>query len=195
MTTEEKLNHFEESALEQAKAESLAMIDEYRASLDRIFEEHRLTKERQADLQLKTETVSLTRAKNKALSRQQIELKRQVKKKQSELKDKLFVEVKTKLEEYMDTPAYHELLTRQIQEILKYANGERVTIYIDPADVSKRAGLMAETGAPLSVSRESFMGGTRAVLADRHILIDNSFATKLKEEKAEFTFNGGGIHE
>lgn len=195
MTTEEKLNHFEESALEQAKAESLAMIDEYRASLDRIFEEHRLTKERQADLQLKTETVSLTRAKNKALSRQQIELKRQVKKKQSELKDKLFVEVKTKLEEYMDTPAYHELLTRQIQEILKYANGERVTIYIDPADVSKRAGLMAETGAPLSVSRESFMGGTRAVLADRHILIDNSFATKLKEAKAEFTFNGGGIHE
>ena len=195
MTTEEKLNHFEESALEQAKAESLAMIDEYRASLDRIFEEHRLTKERQADLQLKTETVSLTRAKNKALSRQQIELKRQVKKKQSELKDKLFVEVKTKLEEYMNTPAYHELLTRQIQEILKYANGERVTIYIDPADVSKRAGLMAETGAPLSVSRESFMGGTRAVLADRHILIDNSFATKLKEEKAEFTFNGGGIHE
>lgn len=195
MTTEEKLNHFEESALEQAKAESLAMIDEYRASLDRIFEEHRLTKERQADLQLKTETVSLTRAKNKALSRQQIELKRQVKKKQSELKDKLFVEVKTKLEEYMDTPAYHELLTRQIQEILKYANGERVTIYIDPADVSKRAGLMAASGAPLSVSRESFMGGTRAVLADRHILIDNSFATKLKEEKAEFTFNGGGIHE
>ena len=195
MTTEEKLNHFEESALEQAKTESLAMIDEYRSSLDRVFEEHRLTKERQADLQLKTETVSLTRAKNKALSRQQIELKRQVKKKQSELKDKLFVEVKTKLEEYMDTPAYHELLTRQIQEILKYANGERVTIYIDPADVSKRAGLMAETGAPLSVSRESFMGGTRAVLADRHILIDNSFATKLKEEKAEFTFNGGGIHE
>lgn len=195
MTTEEKLNHFEESALEQAKTESLAMIDEYRSSLDRVFEEHRLTKERQADLQLKTETVSLTRAKNKALSKQQIELKRQVKKKQSELKDKLFVEVKTKLEEYMDTPAYHELLTRQIQEILKYANGERVTIYIDPADVSKRAGLMAETGAPLCVSRESFMGGTRAILADRHILIDNSFATKLKEEKAEFTFNGGGIHE
>ena len=195
MTTEEKLNHFEESALEQAKTESLAMIDEYRSSLDRVFEEHRLTKERQADLQLKTETVSLTRAKNKALSKQQIELKRQVKKKQAELKDKLFVEVKTKLEEYMDTPAYHELLLRQIQEILNYANGEKVTIYIDPADVSKRAGLMAASGAPLCVSRESFMGGTRAILADRHILIDNSFATKLKEEKAEFTFNGGRIHE
>lgn len=195
MTTEEKLKHFEEASLEQAKSKSITMIHEYKASLQKLVEEHQHMKERQAELQIKTETVSLKREKNKALSKQQIELKRQIKKKQSALKDKLFVEVKTKLEEYMDTPAYQDLLIHQIQDILKYADGSPVTIYIDPDDISKLNSLSAAVNTPLTVSQYSFMGGTRAVLENRHILIDNSFATKLVEEKAAFTFDGGIIHE
>lgn len=195
MTTEEKLKHFEEASLEQAKAESIAMIDEYKASLQKLMDEHKQAKKRQAELQIKTETVSLKREKNKALSKQQIELKRQIRKKQAALKDKLFVEVKMMLEEYMDTPAYQELLIHQIQDILKYADGSPVTIYIDPDDISKLHSLSAAVNTPLTVSQYSFMGGTRAVLEDRHILIDNSFATKLTEEKAAFTFDGGSIHE
>ena len=195
MTTEEKLKHFEEASLEQAKSKSITMIHEYKASLQKLVEEHQHMKERQAELQIKTETVSLTRERNKALSKQQIELKRQIKKKQSALKDKLFVEVKTKLEEYMDTPAYQDLLIHQIQDILKYADGSPVTIYIDPDDISKLNSLSAAVNTPLTVSQYSFMGGTRAVLENRHILIDNSFATKLVEEKAAFTFDGGIIHE
>lgn len=195
MTTEEKLKHFEEASLQQAKSESIMMINEHKASLQKLLEEHKQAKKRQAELQIQTETVSLKREKNKALSKQQIELKRQIKKRQAALKDKLFVEVKMKLEEYMDTPAYQELLIHQIQDILKYAKGSPVTIYIDPDDISKLNSLSAAVNTPLTVSRYSFMGGTRAVLEDRHILIDNSFATKLAEEKAEFTFDGGGIHE
>lgn len=195
MTTEEKLKHFEETSLEQAKSESMTMLREHKASLQKLVEEHKRMKKRQAELQLQTETVSLKRERNKALSKQQLELKRQIKKRQESLKDKLFVEVKTMLEEYMDTPAYQELLIRQIRNILKYAAGSPVTIYIDPADSSKLSSLRAATGTPLTLSQISFMGGTRAVVENRHVLIDNSFATKLAEEKAEFTFNGGSSHE
>ena len=65
----------------------------------------------------------------------------------------------------------------------------------DPADSSKLPSLSAAVNTTLTLSQYSFMGGTRAVVENRHILIDNSFATKLEEEKAAFTFDGGISHE
>lgn len=195
MTTEEKLKHFEEAALERAKAQSINMIAEFKASLKQLENQHKEDKVRQADLQIKTETVSLKREKNKALSKQQLEIKRRITKKHNELKDKLFAEVKMKLEEFMDTPAYEDLLIQQIHDIQKLAGDDKVIIYVDPADSLRLPSLSAATNTTLTLSQYSFMGGTRAVLENRHILIDNSFATKLEEEKAEFTFNGGSTHE
>ncbi len=195
MTTEEKLKHFEEVALERAKTESTTLITDYQASLSKMEEEHKAAKMRQADLQLKAETISLKRERNKTLSKEQLEIKRMLTKKQNELKEMLFVEVKTKLEEYMDTHAYEELLVAQIKDILTFAGDDKVTIYIDPADSTRISALSAATNTTLTLSQYSFMGGTRAVLEKRHILIDNSFATKLAEEKAEFSFSGGNIHE
>lgn len=195
MTTEEKLKHFEEASIERAEAESITMISEYKASLKQLEDEHKAEKRRQADLQIKAETVSLKREKNKTLSKKQLEIRRDVTKKTNELKEKLFVDIKIKLEDYMDTPQYHELLIRQIKDILKYAGNHRVVIYIDPADSLKIQGLSVATNTPLKPSEYSFKGGTRAVIEDRHILIDNSFATKLESEKEEFTFDGGRIHE
>ena len=39
------------------------------------------------------------------------------------------------------------------------------------------------------MSEYSFMGGIRAVIPARHILIDNSFQTKLSEAKRDFRFD------
>lgn len=194
MTIEEKLRHFEKAAINQAKAEGEAMLDEYKASLLKILEEHKHTKERQAALTLETESIRLKREANRALSRQQTELKRRLVKNQEALKDKLFAEVKSRLEEYMDTPAYQELLISQIREILAYAGESPVTIYIDPDDASRQSSLSAALNVPLRIASTSFMGGTRAVLKEKNILIDNSFATKLAEEKTAFTFRGGELH-
>ena len=41
--------------------------------------------------------------------------------------------------------------------------------------------------------QEEFLGGMRAVIASKHILIDNSFKTLLSEAKSNFTFDGGKI--
>lgn len=195
MTTEEKLKHFEESALESAKDQAAQMITEHKAALEKIMAEHKTAKKRQAALQIKTETESLKRANNMALSKEQLQIKRNITKKHNELKEMLFVEVKAVLEDYMTTPAYDNLLIKQIQEIQAVAGDGKVTIYIDPADSSKQLSLGAATNMQLSLSEYSFMGGTRAVLADRHILIDNSFSAKLADAKAEFTFDGGMSHE
>lgn len=194
LTTEEKLKYFEESTLEQARQQAAAMIDAYTASLAKLEAEHKETITRQAELQLKTESDSLKRENNIALSKEHLKIKRKITQKQNELKAKLFVEIKEELETFMTTPEYEQLLIRQIRAIQKEAASDKVVLYIDPADSDKRTSLMAATGAPITVSQYSFMGGTRAVLQERHILIDNSFATKLAKAQAEFKFDGGAAH-
>lgn len=49
-----------------------------------------------------------------------------------------------------------------------------------------------ETGCDIRVSQYPFSGGTRAVIASKNILIDNSFETKLKEAGENFQFILGG---
>ncbi len=129
-----------------------------------------------------------------ALSKEQLQIKRKITQKQNELKEKLFVEVKQQLEDYMTTSTYQQLLIKQIKNIQKEAGSGKLILYIDPADSDKRSSLQAATGAPITVSEYSFMGGTRAVLQDRNILIDNSFASKLEKLKADFSFNGGATN-
>ena len=169
MTTEEKLKYFEESSLEEARKQASAMIEEYKVNLDKVEKEHKATTLRQSDLQLKTESDNLKRNNNMALLKQQ-------------------------LEDYMTTSTYQQLLIKQIKNIQKEAGSGKLILYIDPADSDKRSSLQAATGAPITVSEYSFMGGTRAVLQDRNILIDNSFASKLEKLKADFSFNGGATN-
>lgn len=195
MTIEEKLKHFEEASMERARNRSLEIIREHQAALEQIEREHRETKLRQADLQIQTETENLKHQINMAVSREQLQIKRRLTTQQNELKDKLFLEVGEKLKAYRKTKQYQTLLRSQIQRILETAGEQPVTIYIDPEDAALKESLEADLKASLTISAYSFLGGTRAILPDRHILIDHSFAARLEEEKEAFSFDGGTSHE
>lgn len=189
MTTEEKLQHFLEFCIEDARSRSAKMLDEYTAALEQTFAEHQDSANRRAEQQVALEKKRIEREINKKLSLEQINIKREFGKKQDELKEKLFKELTEKLLEYMKTPEYTLLLNTQIQNALKLADKEFITIYIDPADEGKLSGLSLPQGADIQVSEYSFLGGIRAVIPSRHILIDNSFQTKLSEAKRDFRFD------
>lgn len=91
----------------------------------------------------------------------------------------------------MHTPDYKALLIRQIQKDMTFANGQNIIIYIDPSDQFQQADLESATGTLLTISEYSFIGGTRAVISEQHILIDDSFKTRLEEAYTEFSFKGG----
>ena len=152
-------------------------------------------KKRQADLEIKTETARLVSENNKQASEAQIEIRRMLSKRQAELKDKLFVEVKDMLARFAETREYHQMLVRQFREAMEFAGGEEIILYIDPSDAQIQYSIEAEIGAPVTVSTYSFQGGTRAVLPARNILIDNSFETKIAEAKEHFQLKGGAVHE
>ena len=195
MTTEEKLQHFTMYAMEEARNKSNTMLREYTDALEKIFQEHKEKKKRQADLEIKTETARLVSENNKQASEAQIEIRRMLSKRQAELKDKLFVEVKDMLARFAETREYHQMLVRQFREAMEFAGGEEIILYIDPSDAQIQYTIEAEIGAPVTVSTYSFQGGTRAVLPARNILIDNSFETKIAEAKEHFQLKGGAVHE
>lgn len=188
MTTEEKIKYFSDVTIENASNNSAQIIDDYTASLNKIFEDHKVDATRQAKLQITLGKAQLEKDKNKDLSKEQLLLKKELNKKQDHLKEKLFIEVGYLLEEYMSSRSYQELLVEQINAAKEFAKDTDITIYIDDADSNKLASLITATNTQIHLSEHGFMGGTKAVIHSKNILIDNSFETKLKEAKDSFAF-------
>lgn len=188
MTTEEKLQHFLDFCMEDARARSAKMLDEYTDALEQSFTEHQADAKRRAEQQVRLESEKLEREMNKKLSIEQINIKRALGQKQDSLKEKLFVELRDMLAHYLETPEYRNLLEQQVKHAQEFAGNDELIIYIDPADETALNRLALHTNAEIRVSEYSFTGGIRAVIPSRHILIDNSFQTRLAEEKHEFHF-------
>lgn len=193
MTTEEKLNRFLETSINDARKQSNDILTKYTDALEAEFREYQQSVDMQMAEKIKSETSKIKVLTNRQLAHEQLEIKRKISKKQDELTDKLFIEIKNKLASFMDSPEYHEMIIRQIHKELEFAENDEITIYIDPDDEANLSSLRNATGVPLKVSTYSFLGGTRAVIRSKNILIDNSFETKLKEIRENFTFDGGNL--
>ncbi len=191
MTLEEKIEHLQASSMEQARAEGNAIIDSHREALEKLFQDHKTEAEHQAETRVKAETTNAKLRYNQALARSQLEIKRRQGKVQQELKDKIFDETRSLLDDYMKTEAYRSFLMKCILQACDFAGSDPVTIYINPSDKEKLADLENATGAKLTVSAEDFIGGMRAVIRERNVLIDNSFKTQLRNEYDKFIFLGG----
>ncbi|MGI6069516.1 MAG: V-type ATP synthase subunit E [Blautia sp.] len=195
MTVEEKLQHFYDVAVGEAQKEADEMLEKHQQILTQQFESHKQEKRSQAEQDIKAEVDHAKREVNKALSSQQLIIKRDWTKRQTELKDKLFVEVKDKLEAFMASPEYEKYLTDKILAASELAAGEEIRIYVTPADESRIHSLTASTGLPIEVAGEPFMGGIKAVIPGKNILIDYSFLDSFIALRRDFTFDGGLHHE
>ena len=182
MTTEEKLKHFQEICMTDAREKSAKILDDYAKTLDKAYEEHTEDARKRAKMQEEAETEKLGRERNKKLSIGQLDLRREVSHRQEELKDKLFVEIR----DYLD------LLEKQIGAAKAVAGDEAMVVYMDPSDEDKARRLAMHHNVTVKISEYSFDGGIRAVIPSKHILIDSSFKTKLEEARHEFKFDLGG---
>lgn len=195
MTTQEKLQHFYDISIESAKEEASSELENYKKTLDRMFEEHKQEKEQQAANQLKVEAENAKREINKALSAEQLHIKRRLSKKQQALRDEIFTEVKNMVESFVGTSEYEVWLEDKIKEAKQLAGNDTLEIFLSPADSGYRESLMARTGLLISMSETPFMGGIIATIPSKNILIDNSFKTLYENAREEFHFDGGLRHE
>lgn len=186
MTLEEKLENFYISVIDSATDQSVAIIDEYKNSLQKIYNDREQAAIRKANNNYRIETENLVREKNRRLSGVILELKGSILNKTSKLTDRIFDEVVNKLTAYMKSSSYVEFLIRKIDEAVKFARGEEIVVYINASDKHLMDILENATGIKLTISDRDFTGGIRAVIPSRKILIDYSFITKLAEEKSSF---------
>ena len=181
MTIDEKLQHFMDVTTEKVNAENAKQMQEYEQGLEKVYEDYKETALRKSELALKLKEESLKKQMNADLAAEQILIREQTGKLLRELDEKLSSAVKGKLERYMATSAYETYLVNQTREIVKFADGDDVTVYIDPEDICHKNAISAGANVAVTVSEYSFGGGVRAVISKRGILIDQSFDTKLKE--------------
>lgn len=195
MTIEEKLQHFYDSSIEEAYQEASQMIEEHKKNLDAMLSEHKRSRRQSAEAEVKAEAENARREVNKALSAQQLMIKRNWTKKQNELKDKLFAEVQNLLEDFVKTPEYDSYLCRKIKDAQDFAGEDELHIYLTPSDSSRLESISQKTGAAVRLADEEFIGGIRAIIPGKNILIDNSFREAFLACKKEFKFDGGPRYE
>ena len=195
MTIDEKLSHFYEITVEDARTKAAAILEEHKEALEKMTAERKALSEENAQAQIKAETANARREVNKALSAEQLTIKRDWTKKQNELKEKLFSEVKELLDSFTKTPEYETYLTGKIKEALDFAEDDEISVYLSPEDSALAEKLQQTTGVTIQIAKDSFLGGIRATIPQKNILIDHSFAGNFEAAYKEFKFDGGPEHE
>lgn len=186
MNINEKLEYFDQSVIDNATSQAMAIVEEYRSSLQKVLEERKSTFLNKAEHTYRMEADLILREKNHKLSQEAMEFRRKITEKSSEITEQIFSEVEKKLKDFMKTPAYEDFLCQKIKKVNELAQGHVVIIYINPTDEALKESLEKRCGYTLTISNRDFIGGIRAVIASRKILIDESFITKLSEEKEAF---------
>ena len=195
MTTEEKLQHFYEVSMDTAREEATKVLDEYKAALETEMERHKQEKQAASESQIKIDSDNAAREINKALSAEHLHIKRKLSKKQQKLKESIFAEVEELLDDFSKKPEYTDWLENKIKQSLEIAENDSVQIYLTAKDSAKAEELTKRTGITPLISETDFLGGIRAVIPEKNILIDNTFLTAFENEKERFNFDGGFTHE
>lgn len=195
MTIDEKISHFYDVTVEEARAESAAILEQHKQKLEKMLEEHKALSTESAKVQIKAETENVRREVNKALSAEQLTIKRDWNKKQNELKEKLFSEVKQHLQTFTKSPEYIDYLCAKIKEARDFAGEDEMQVYLCPQDSDLLPEIVKRTGFPVQLSSDDFMGGIRAAIPQKNILIDHSFEGNFEAAYKEYKFDGGPHHE
>ena len=116
MTTEEKLQHFYEVSVENAKEEAQQAVTEYEQVLEASLEEHRQARRRQMEQELAAETDNAKRQMNKTISAEQLRIRRQLSQRQDAMRAELFASVASRLAAFRKTPDYEPYMERKARE-------------------------------------------------------------------------------
>lgn len=196
MTTDEKLKKFYDTTIQAATEQAEQIVTDYQNALDKLYQEHINNRNRRDKMELDDEKEKLKRETNRELSAEQLQARRSMSVKSQELKEALFTDVIEKLKEFKTGKEYVPYLCRKIKEASVELPGKtsEIIFFIDASDASLKDTLAEQTGMQIRIAEEHFLGGIQALIPDRHILIDHSFASMLAEEQAGFNPEGGITH-
>ncbi|MEG0962498.1 MAG: hypothetical protein RSD28_02410 [Lachnospiraceae bacterium] len=188
MQIKDKLEVFYQSTVQVAKTERRALMEDYETAGRENLEVFRKNKQEEMDNLFQIEETRIKREVNRRISQEITRQKHALDDCQQDKKQTLFQRVEELLEAYKKTEEYTYYLIEKINKAKELANGEELIIYLNREDCSKKELLEEKTQTVLTVSEVEFGGGIRAVIRSKNILMDESFVTKIKEERNAYTF-------
>ncbi len=188
MTQDEKLKLFFDAAMEEAGQRNSDSVSEFKKSLESSYDEHVINMRESAEAKFKVGRDSLIRESNSEISKRQIELRREFAAKQEEYRKNIFDRVAAKLMNYKNTPDYVLMLKAHIKKAEEYAGDDIMTVYVDSTDEGLIKELSASCDVEVAVCDKNIMGGIRAEIPAKNVLIDESFTSKLEDAGRNFNF-------
>ncbi|MDK7302942.1 MULTISPECIES: hypothetical protein [Aerococcus] len=186
MKLEEKMAYFKDQVTQQSQAEIDQQINQYRQTLEDDYQKFQEQTDETFAHRLVNEKEALRKENNKAISQIQINQQRELFLTEENMKLTLFQTFTKQIESYQNSEAYIEQLKKMLKNIQAYAGREKYDLYIDENDSHLRSQLESYASHPIIISDRPFMGGIRAVLRERQILVDYSFLTFLDRLKENF---------
>ncbi|MHC3404256.1 hypothetical protein [Aerococcus sp. Group 2] len=186
MKLEEKMAYFKDQVTQQSQAEIDQQINQYRQTLEDDYQKFQVQTDETFAHRLVNEKEALRKENNKAISQIQINQQRELFLTEENMKLTLFQTFTKQIESYQKSEAYIEQLKKMLKNIQAYAGREKYDLYIDENDSHLRSQLESYASHPIIISDRPFMGGIRAVLRERQILVDYSFLTFLDRLKENF---------
>ncbi|MBE5934719.1 MAG: hypothetical protein E7262_02860 [Lachnospiraceae bacterium] len=188
MTIEEKLENFKASALKDAKMQSSVIIKNSEDNIRTKLEEYELRAKEDYENKVRLESSMIISKNNQDITKESLIIKQKVEKRRLELINNLFKDLEKKLKEFKKSSEYEDLLIAQIEQVKSYAKEADFIIYIDKTDRDLMDKIANASGAKVEINKNNIIGGIKAVIEEKNILLDYSFADKLHEEKLNFSF-------
>lgn len=192
MEISEKLDIFYRAAMEVAREQGEAISEESRNICQKTLQEYEDERKKQQEARERVAQERVRKEVNREVSGILLEQKKEYHKAQEQKKEELFALVEEKLAAYRQTTDYEKLLAGKIARAVEFAAGEAVTVYLDPQDGHLLPQLLTEQGenalCTIEVGSEMFGGGIRARIPAKQVLLDESFGSRLREEREKFSF-------
>lgn len=189
MKPDKKIDHFMDISIQAATQQALDITDKYKAGLDEMLENHKKIYSASAKETLKTKKTIIKRKYKKECSDKETQLKKQLTSTTQLYRQKIFDEVDGLLKDYKASSEYFDYLCGCIKYATDFAKGDGIEIYIAPDDSPLKEKLEAKALTSVKISEFPFMGGIRAVIPSKNILIDETFESKLSELKENYRIN------
>lgn len=187
MEISEKLDIFFRSAIGAANEESEAILGEQ----TRIYEESLAEYEKMRQAQFETEErlmqKRIGKEMNRAVSEAVLQQKKEYHDRIEQCRNELFALVEEKLRAYRGTDEYRALLVKKINAAKELAKGQECTICLDAGDAPLLQELTQRAGCSLTVGKENFGGGIRAVIPSKNLLMDETLDRKLEEQRETYS--------
>ncbi|WP_198543808.1 V-type ATP synthase subunit E [Petroclostridium xylanilyticum] len=185
---DDKLDNFARIVMREAAEKRVQIIESIRENRLKVLEQKELEFLEQAYLTIQKEIRRIHKEKNEMISRASMESKKMLLQKREEIIDEIFSNIHQKVIEFIRTPGYLTFLSDSIKEGCKITGDGEIVVYINRTDVHLIDRIKENLGfnMEIQVEQTDIIGGCKIFNKTKNILVDNSLAAKIQQQREQF---------